>query len=165
MLASFTTRPHFTKSALMRSTVFAGGSISASQPVALILSVTALSCPTFASAWLQRETTSAGNPAGPSTPYQAVESKPFQPTSSIVGTSANAAERVGDVTAIRRMRPLFTAPTAGPSEENSIGIWPPIRSVIAGPPPLYGTCSRLAPVTLLKYSPERWCGPPTPEVP
>ena len=38
---------------------------------------------------------------------------------------------------LRRLSP--SAPTAGPSDENSIGIWPPIRSVIAGPPPLYGT--------------------------
>src|SRR5207237_6295991 len=108
-----------------------------------------------ASAWVQRATTSCGRPAGPSSPYHAVESKPFRPISSIVGTSGNAAERCSDVTASGRILPLFTAPTAGPSEEKSIGIWPPIRSVIAGPPPLYGTCRSLAPVTLLKYSPER----------
>ncbi len=69
-------------------------------------------------------------------PYQAVESKPFSPTSSIVGTSGNAAERCGEVTARGRILPPLTAPTAGPSEVNSIGICPPMRSVIAGPPPL-----------------------------
>ena len=32
--------------------------------------------------------------------------------------------------------PDLTAPTAGASEVNSIGTWPPMRSVMAGPPPL-----------------------------
>src|SRR5205814_9880135 len=102
---------------------------------------------------------------GPSAPYHAVDSKPLLPASSMVGTSGNAAERLSDVTASARILPDFTAPTEGPSDENSIGTCPPIRSVIAGPPPLYGTCSSTAPVTFLKYSPERWCGPPTPDVP
>src|SRR2546423_15723906 len=82
-----------------------------------------------------RVTTSCERPAGPSKPYQAVESKPFSPTSSIVGTSGNAAERLSEVTASARILPLFTAPTAGPSEEESIGVWPPLRSVIAGGAP------------------------------
>src|SRR5690349_22578196 len=112
--------------------VFAGDMISVSQPVALIVSMVSL--PTFASASVQRFTTSGGSPAGPSKPYQAVESNPFNPASSMVGTSGNAAERDIEVTAIGRILPPFTAPTAGPSEENSIGTWPPIRSVIAGPP-------------------------------
>src|SRR6185503_18159555 len=99
----------------MRSTVLAGDRISASQPVALIRS--RVSLPTFASAPVQRCTTSGGRLAGPSNPY-------------------HAAERVSEVTAIGRILPPLTAPTAGPSEENSIGSWPPIRSVIAGPPPL-----------------------------
>src|SRR2546430_4120987 len=136
MLASRTTRAHLAESDLILSMVFSGGRISASQPVALIGSSAALSVPTLASAWVQRLTTSAGNPAGPRMPYHAVESKPFSPASSIVGTSGKAAERESDVTASARILPLFTAPTAGPSDEKSIGICPPIRSVIAGPPPL-----------------------------
>jgi hypothetical protein len=58
MFASFTTLPHLALSALMRSMVCAGVRICASQPVALIGSSAALSAPTFASAAVQRATTS-----------------------------------------------------------------------------------------------------------
>src|SRR6266496_568988 len=93
MFASFTTRPHFTKSALIFSVVCAGERISVSQPVALIWSSTVLSAPALASACVHFVTTSCGRPAGPRMPYHAVESKPLSPTSSIVGTSGNACER------------------------------------------------------------------------
>src|SRR5258706_13750358 len=106
----------------MRSVVFAGERISASQPVALMRSIVGLLVPALASACVHLLTTSGGRPAGPRMPYHAVESKPLMPTSSMVGTSGKACERCGDVTAIGRILPVFTAPTAGPSDEKSIGI-------------------------------------------
>ena len=41
--------------------------------------------------------------------------------------------------------------------------WPPIRSVSAGPAPLYGTCSMLQPVIDLNSSPERCTEVPLPD--
>ena len=41
--------------------------------------------------------------------------------------------------------------------------WPPIRSVSAGPAPLYGTCSIWQPVIDLNSSPERCTEVPLPD--
>ena len=38
------------------------------------------------------------------------------------------------------------------SELNSTWLWPPITSIIAGPPPLYGTCTMSTPAISLKSS-------------
>jgi len=44
-------------------------------------------------------------------------------------------------------------------------IWPPIRSTIAGPPPLYGMCVIFVPACRLNSSRARCPVPPTPEEP
>ena len=43
-----------------------------------------------------------------------------------------------------------------------VGTWPPIRSVIAGAAPLYGTCVIVRPAFCLNSSIAMWCGVPLP---
>ena len=51
-------------------------------------------------------------------------------------TQFGGAERFGEVTAKARTLPDLYGPTAAVNEEKSMGTWLPIRSVIAGAPPL-----------------------------
>ncbi|KAG0755137.1 hypothetical protein G6F22_020710 [Rhizopus arrhizus] len=48
---------------------------------------------------------------------------------------------------------------------NMKSIWPPIRSVMAGLPPLYGTCVNCSLAALLNISPAKWPGVPAPAEP
>src|SRR5262245_48538610 len=48
------------------------------------------------------------------------------------------------------------------SEENTTLVWPPITSIIDGPPPLNGTCSMSTPASSLNSSPPRCWNEPTP---
>jgi hypothetical protein len=47
---------------------------------------------------------------------------------------------------------------------NETFTWPAMTSAIAGPPPLYGTCSICAPEALSKSAPARCIEPPLPEL-
>ena len=57
-----------------------------------------------------------------------------------------------------RSLPLFTCGTVEVGLENISATWPPSRSLIAGPAPLYGTCTRSVFVVSLNSSPTM-CGP------
>ena len=46
---------------------------------------------------------------------------------------------------------------------NEASTWPPSRSLIAGPPPLYGMCSPLLPVCSQNSSAVRWSDEPLPD--
>ena len=52
-----------------------------------------------------------------------------------------------------------------PSGRKAMSIWPPIRSVISGAMPLYGTCSICSWVTCENFSPIRWYSEPGPTLP
>ncbi|MCY1371511.1 hypothetical protein D9M69_586610 [compost metagenome] len=83
----------------------------------------------------------------------------------MVGVSGMAGERCGEVTASARSVPAFTCGSTPGIVVNMKSIWPPIRSVIAGPPPLYGTCVNCSLAALLNISPARWPGVPAPAEP
>jgi len=69
------------------------------------------------------------------------------------------------VTAIARSWPLSTSAAALATVANITSIWPPIRSVMAGAAPLYGTAVRLTFAISLNSSPARCAEVPTPNVP
>src|SRR3984893_902677 len=80
-----------------------------------------------------------GRPAGPSTPHQTPVSNPGRPDSAIVGTFGTTGERIAVVTPSGRTVPAVTCAIDSGMLLKVIGMWPPIRSVSAGAPPLYGT--------------------------
>src|SRR5690606_41414838 len=51
------------------------------------------------------------------------------------------------------------------SDTQSRGICPPTTSIVAGPPPRYGTCSMFTFARCLNNSPAIWLGEPVPAVP
>ena len=61
------------------------------------------------------------------------------------------------------MRPPRMWPAEDGRLSNNTCTWPAIRSVSAGPAPLYGTCSIWQPVIDLNNSPERCTDVPLPE--
>ena len=69
-----------------------------------------------------------------------------------VGTSGKASTRVGAATAKMRNWPFRAYEATVPSDTTADGTCPAIKSAIAGPPPLYGTCSMFAPVSDLNNS-------------
>src|SRR5258705_3363123 len=83
----------------------------------------------------------------------------------MVGTSGGAAGRFGPVDPRARSLPAFTCGVAVVAEANTDGICPPSRSLIAGPPPLYGTWTRLAFAVSRNSSPARLPALPIPDVP
>src|SRR6202045_1898741 len=109
--------------------------------------------------------TSAGVLAGANRPYQLSAAYPATPASATVGNVGNAGERSADVTAIARNWPASTSDAALATVVNITWIWPPIRSVMAGAAPLYGTAVRLTLAMSLNSSPARWAEVPTPNVP
>ena len=58
--------------------------------------------------------------------------------------------------------PCLTNCAAAGIETHSNGTCPPITSVTAGPPPLYGMCVICVPVRTFSSSPARWPGDPLP---
>ncbi len=77
-----------------------------------------------------------GVPAGAKMPHQASAENPLKPCSASAGTSGIACERLSPVTAIARSLPPFTCGPTAATEATPSSIWPPIASVIIGPPPL-----------------------------
>src|ERR1043166_8621174 len=86
-------------------------------------------------------TISGGVLAGASPPCQSGTTKPGRPDSATVGISGTAAERLAELTASARKRPLVANGNDDGMLANENDNCPPIKSVIAGPPPLYGTCT------------------------
>ena len=74
-------------------------------------------------------------------------------------------ERLAVVTASALILPALTCGTAVGGEENISCVWPAIRSIIAGAPPLYGTWTMSIPAMLLNNSPDRWPALPLPDEP
>src|SRR5258706_2181953 len=107
-------------------------------------------------------TTSLGMPAGPTTPYQAIDSNPGTPDSATVEICGNTGERAELVTARPRNLADFTCGRIGIMLSNANKTCPPIRSTIAGPLPLYGICVISTLVMNLNISAVRCCGEPGP---
>src|SRR5450755_3314564 len=103
--------------------------------------------------------------AGASSPYQLLASKPGRPDSAMVGMLGINAERLMVVTAMPLILPPLVCGTALAAVANTSCTCPPTRSIIAGPPPLYGICVILIPAMLLNNSPARCPVPPTPDEP
>src|SRR5688572_9747515 len=111
---------------------------------------------------LSRRTTSCGMPAGPMKAYHNESSNSDTPVSFTVGRCGSAGDRAVPVVASARRRPDLTCPTTEPLVANVRNTWPPIKSVIAGALPLYGTCTILVPVSVSNSAPERCPDDPMP---
>jgi hypothetical protein len=106
---------------------------------------------------LSRWTMALGVAAGTTTPYHSITlDSSGRPASCAVGTSGSAGLRLVSMTPSARSLPLFTCGTVEVGLENISITWPPSRSLIAGPAPLYGTCTRSVPVACLNSSPTIW---------
>ena len=102
-----------------------------------------------------RMTISGGVEAGASKPNQGATAKPARPDSAIVGTFGSAAERLLLVTASPRTRPDWMWLTSEGMLLKTESTLPPIRSVIAGAAPLYGTWISCTPAPLPNIAPSR----------
>ena len=105
-----------------------------------------------------------GVPAGASSAIHEPDSPPGTPASAMVGTSGSAGFRFACVTARPFSFPDLMWPEPSSTEANSRSTWPAIRSIIAGPPPLYGTCVIFVPVSSWNSSAVRCGEPPLPEL-
>ncbi len=105
---------------------------------------------------------SAGRPAGPTSPNHDEASKSGKPDSAMLGVSGNAAERPTLVTASTRSLPLRTCWIAEGIVANMKWICSPESRSFSATAPLYGTwvMSRLACRRI--SSPERWEEVPLP---
>ena len=107
--------------------------------------------------------TSLGVPLGAIKPNQELTSNGVTPLSSMVGISGAVGERVFVVTASARSFPPSTCGHAEGMLSNMNCTCPPIRSVMAGALPLYGTCCVFRPVSDLNISPAMWIDVPLPD--
>ncbi|MDT4873948.1 hypothetical protein FQZ97_1092200 [compost metagenome] len=107
--------------------------------------------------------TSAGRPLGAATACQDCTLASFTPLSSRVGTSGSSGERLALVMARARSLPALICGMAVLMFMKDDSTWLPSRSLITGPPPLYGTCTPLVPVCCQKSSAVRWSLLPLPE--
>src|ERR1700687_3011591 len=101
-------------------------------------------------------------PAGASTPNHDGTSNPGKPDSAIVGTCGTAGDRVLFATASTRSLPAFADGMTAASPPNETATWPPSRSLIAAPLPLYGTCTMSIFAMMLNSAPARCDGAPMP---
>src|ERR1043166_10171818 len=108
-------------------------------------------------------TISFGVPAGANAAYQPSTSKPGRPAGGLVGTCGAPAERFSLNVAKARSRPVFTYGMVDTRLALLTDTRPPIRSVMLGAVPLYGTCSILTPVRVLSSTSARCGGLPLPE--
>lgn len=102
--------------------------------------------------------------AGASSPIQEIELKPGTTDSASVGTSGRAPTRLSLVTARARSLPALMWPLASSTVMKDSCTWPASRSLMAGPPPRYGTCRMKVPVDSLNISAARCGPPPAPEL-
>ncbi len=80
---------------------------------------------------LRVRTISAGVPAGATIPLHDSDTKPGNPLSIMVGTSASSALRAGPVTASGRSLPSLMCPSSTEVGSNAMSIWPVSMSVTA----------------------------------
>src|SRR5437899_5229461 len=107
---------------------------------------------------------SFGVPAGASSPIEPVTVMLGNPSSAAVGSSGAATNRFGLVTARIRILPVLWSSRSWPVTPGvPMGTWPPIRSLITGPVPRYGTGTMPGvPASDLNNSPVRCWIEPTP---
>src|SRR6266850_1494916 len=103
-----------------------------------------------------RSTMSFGVAAGTTSPCHELTSNPLYPSSETVGSSGATDERRSVVTARPRAFPPRTCGYREENGSNSTWSWPPMRSVMAGALPLYGTWFMRMPAAVEKYSTARW---------
>ena len=72
----------------------------------------------------------------------------------------NVQELIALATAMALSLPAFTCCHAAGIDTNRSWTCPPIVSMTAGPPPLYGMCTMSIPVLILRSSPAMWPGEP-----
>src|SRR5262245_45474262 len=121
----------------------------------------------LAVAWDSASIAVAGVPAGAKIALNTTTCKPGRPDSIAVGMSGAALTRAALLTARMRKRPARWWPTT--EVERIIvatAMCPAMRSWSAGPPPLYGTCTRSSPpASSLKSSPVKFVIVPWPAEP
>ena len=110
---------------------------------------------------LMAATIGAGVWAGATIPHHEVALNPGA-VSAIAGRFGIDDDRVGLVTAIARRRFDLMCGTTARALAKLIAIWPPIRSTMAGPVPLYGTCTISMPNVVPNMTPARCCELPMP---
>src|SRR6185436_11693875 len=143
MPASFTTRVHFSVSFATKAVISAGFMRITSAPSSSKrLRVSGESRIKFISLY-KRSSTGCGVPAGARMPHQLVTSKPGTPPSAIVGTSGMAGLRCAPLTPSAFSLPERTCGIICTRLPRFICTCPAITSVIAGPPPLYCTITKL----------------------
>ena len=135
MFASLASFAHFGNSAATAWPRRSGVPPTASAPCASNCARTSGSAATLFSALFSRSMTARGVFAGTKIAYQLSTSKSAMPDSCIVGTSGKAALRLTVDTASAFSLPVLTNCAAAGIETQSVGTWPPITSVTAGPPP------------------------------
>ena len=96
-----------------------------------------------------------GVPLGAHSACQAESSNPFTPNSSSVGTSFKVARRCGVVTAYTLIFPAWMWLFVLVTWSHMMSIWPPSRSFIAGPVPLYGTEVNSVSIAFMSSSPHK----------
>ena len=89
----------------------------------------------FAASSLSFCTIAGGVPGGARMPYQPVITKVGKPSSCMVGTSGSAAERLVPVTASGVTLPSLAWTDITGMASNIASMWPPSRSLSAGPAP------------------------------
>ena len=107
-------------------------------------------------------TTALGVPFGAYMPCQTATSKPLRPCSSSVGMSLSEATRVLVVTPYAWILPLLICAVVLVVWSHMKSTWPPSRSFIAGPVPLYGTVVRSVSIALMNSMPQRCEAEPIP---
>ena len=80
----------------------------------------------------------------------------------MVGTSGRTALRRVPLVPSTLSRPLLMCGTTWISDGITICAWPAMTSAIAGPPPLYGTCTTSIPAWIMNSAQARCCRLPTP---
>src|SRR5438270_8796228 len=100
--------------------------------------------------------------AGNATPCHEMARKPGT-VSAIAGISGALNQRSADVTASARTLPPRACGSTVGILPKVMCTWPPITSITACAPPLYGMCTMSVPVITLNISPERCSEVPTPE--
>jgi hypothetical protein len=165
MPASRTTLPHFCTSLRTKAAKASGGMPPASAPSLNQSSRVSASSKALSTSACRRCTTAGGVPAGTHSPYHEVTSKPGRPDSAAVGISGNDGERLLEVTAIARSLPLRMCGAALLGGEIDYIFEALGSAVVAGPVPLYGTCTALMPAALLNISQARCRVVPLPAEP
>src|SRR4029077_2702529 len=117
-----------------------GASATISKPCATSFGFTASSLSAATSAACSFDLISGGSPFGPATACQDVTTTPLTPASAMVGTCGSSCVRRSEVTPRARSLPALMCWTTALMFWNEASTCPPSRSLIAGAPPLYGTC-------------------------